>query len=99
MVYLGAAVGVMLNSSIIDGVYLMRNEGWSKALRFLVGFWPLACSVVILPGFRHVLSIPVELRGNWIFQITESQGRAEWVWAGERVVVGYVIAPIFIVLF
>ena len=97
MVYLGAAVAVMLNSSIIDGAYLMRNKGWSRALQFLVGFWPLACTVVILPGFRHVLSIPVELRANWIFQITESQGRAEWMSAVERFVMAYAIAPIYLI--
>ena len=99
MVYLGAAVAVMLNSSIIDGAYLMRNKGWSRALQFLVGFWPLACTVVILPGFRHVLSIPVELRANWIFQITESQGRAEWMSAVERFVMAYAVAPIYLTLF
>ena len=75
----------------------MRNKGWSRALQFLVGFWPLACSVVILPGFRHVLSIPVELRANWIFQITESQGRAEWMSAVERFVMAYAIAPIYLI--
>src|SRR5450756_2401815 len=89
----------MLNSSIIDGAYLTRNKGWGKALQFLVGFWPLACTVVILPGLRHVLSIPVELRANWIFQITESQGRAEWMSAVERFVMAYAIAPIYLILF
>jgi putative ABC transport system permease protein len=98
-VYIGAAAAVMLNSSIIDGAYLTRNKGWGKALQFLVGFWPLACSVVILPGFRHVLSIPAELRANWIFQITESQGRAEWMSAVERFVMAYAVAPIYLTLF
>ncbi len=55
--------------------------------------------MVILPGFRHVLSIPVELRANWIFQITESQGRAEWMSAVERFVMAYAIAPIYLILF
>jgi putative ABC transport system permease protein len=99
MVYLGAAVAVLLNSSLIDGAYLMRSKGWSKALQFLVVFWPLACTVVILPGFRHVLSIPAELRANWIFQITESQGRAEWMSAVERFIIAYAIAPIYLILF
>jgi hypothetical protein len=97
-VYLGAAAAVLLNSSLIDGAYLMRNRGWSKTLQFLVVFWPLACSVVILPGFRHLLSIPAELRANWIFQITESQGRAEWMSAVERFVMAYAVAPIYLIL-
>ena len=98
-VYLGAAAAVVLNSSLIDGGYLMRNQGWRKTLEFLVVFWPLASSVVILSGFRHVLSIPVELRANWIFQITESLGRAEWMSAVERFVMAYAIAPIYLILF
>jgi hypothetical protein len=98
-VYLGAAAAVVLNSSLIDGALLMRSRGWSKALQFLVLFWPLACSVVILSGFRHVLSIPAELRANWIFQLAESHGRAEWMSAVERFVMAYAIAPIYLVLF
>ena len=50
---------------------------------------------MILNGFRHVLSIPSELRANWIFQITESQGRAEWMSAVERFVMAYAVAPIY----
>ncbi len=97
-VYIGAAAAVMLNSSLIDGALFVRSQGWVKALRFLVQFWPLACSVVILSGFRHVLSIPAELRANWIFQITESQGRAEWMSAVERFVMAWAVAPIYLVL-
>uniref|UniRef100_Q01QQ3 Uncharacterized protein n=1 Tax=Solibacter usitatus (strain Ellin6076) TaxID=234267 RepID=Q01QQ3_SOLUE len=97
-VYLGAAAAVMLNSSLIDGALFVRSQGWVKALRFLVQFWPLACSVVILSGFHHVLSVPAELRANWIFQITESQGRAEWMSAVERFVMAWAVAPIYLVL-
>jgi len=99
LVYLGAAAAVLLNSSLIDGALFARSQGWSKALRFLVLYWPLASSVVLLNGFRQVLSIPVEWPANWIFQITESQGRAEWMSAVERFVMAYAIAPIYLVLF
>jgi hypothetical protein len=99
LVYLGAAAAVVLNSSLIDGAVFMRSQGWGKALRFLVLFWPLACSVVILSGARHTLSIPAELSANWIFQITESQGRGEWMSAVERFVMAYAIAPIYLILF
>lgn len=99
LVYLGAAAAVLLNSSLIDGALFARSQGWSKALRFLVLYWPLASSVVLLNGFRHILSIPAEWRANWIFQITESQGRAEWMSAVERFVMAYAVAPIYVVLF
>jgi hypothetical protein len=99
LVYLGATLAVVLNSSLINGALLMRTKGLTRALRFMVLFWPVACSVVILNGFRHVLAIPSELRANWIFQITESQGRAEWMSAMERFVMAYAVAPIYVILF
>ena len=99
LVYLGAAAAVLVNSSLIDGALVARSQGWSKSLRFLVLYWPLASSVVLLNGFRHVLSIPAEWRANWIFQITESQGRAEWMSAVERFVMAYAVAPIYLILF
>ena len=99
LIYLGGAMAVVLNSSIVDGAIFARSKDLSKGLRFLVLFWPLACSVVMLSGFRHVLSIPAELRANWIFRITESQGRAEWMSAVERFVLAYAVAPIYLILF
>jgi putative ABC transport system permease protein len=99
LVYLGATAAVLLNGSLIDGAIVMKSGGWNKALEFLVLFWPLACSVIVLNGFRHVLSIPMEWRANWIFQIAESQGRAEWMSAVERFAMAYAIAPIYLILF
>lgn len=98
LAYIGGAVALLLNSSIIDGALLARGRNWHQALKFLVLFWPLACSAVLLPGFRHVLRIPAELRANWIFQLTESQGRAQWMRAVERFVIVYAIAPVYLLL-
>jgi putative ABC transport system permease protein len=99
LVYLGAAAAVTVNSSLVDGALFARSHSIDRALQFVVHFWPLACSVVVINGFRHVLSIPTELRANWIFQITESQGRAEWMTAVERFIIAYAIAPIYLALF
>ena len=41
LAYVGAAVGVMLNSSLIDGAMLARSREWSKILKFMLLFWPL----------------------------------------------------------
>jgi hypothetical protein len=35
---------------------------------------------------RHLFSIPVELKANWAFQITEREGRREWLCAVDRFV-------------
>jgi hypothetical protein len=97
LAYIGGAVAIMLNSSIVDGAVFMRH-GSEKALRFLVLFWPLACSVVILSGFRHLMAVPCELRANWMFRITESLGRKQWMQAVERFVILYAVVPVYVVL-
>ena len=104
LAYVGVAIAIMLNSSLVDGAMFGRNFGvhahsLSKALQFIVLFWPLACSMVLISGFRHVISIPSELGANWVFRLTESQGRAEWMSAVERFVIGYAVAPAYLLLF
>jgi len=97
--YIGGAIAIMLNSSLIDGTVFQRSRGsWQQALAFVVLFWPLACCIVLLNGLRHTLSIPAELPANWIFQIHESQGRRQWMAAVERFIVAYAIAPVYLLL-
>ena len=98
LAYAGGALAVVLNSSVVDGALLARDHEWTKALEFLVLFWPLACTMVLLKGAHHVLRIPAELRANWIFQSTESLGRAEWMKAVERFIIAYAIAPVYLLL-
>ena len=43
-------------------------------------------TIFVLVGFRHLFSIPLELRANWIFRITEEEGRREWLAAVDRFV-------------
>ncbi|SPE41848.1 conserved membrane hypothetical protein [Candidatus Sulfopaludibacter sp. SbA3] len=38
----------------------------------------------LLIGMRHLFTIPVELKANWTFQITERQGRLDWMHAVDR---------------
>ena len=40
----------------------------------------------LLLGIRHLFSIPVELKANWAFRITEGEGRREWLRAVDRFV-------------
>lgn len=42
--------------------------------------------IFLLVGFRHLFSIPTELRANWIFQVTECEGRQDWMAAVDRFV-------------
>ena len=40
--------------------------------------------IFLLIGLRHLYSIPVELKANWTFQLTERDGRREWLEAVDR---------------
>ena len=63
-------------------------------LRFVCLFGPLAVSFILLAAVRHAFSLPVELMANWLFRITESQGRGEWLSAIDLFVDVVIIAPI-----
>ena len=56
---------------------------------------PLAAAICAVAGLRYLFSIPSELRANWIFQTTESEGRVAWMRAVDRVVVGWVLVPLY----
>jgi hypothetical protein len=98
LAYAGGAAAILVNSSLMDSALSGGKAGVRKALEFLVLFWPLACSAVLLPGMRHAMRIPAELGANWIFRLHESEGRREWMGAVERFVVAYAIAPIYLLL-
>ncbi len=56
----------------------------------------LVLLIGLLIGFRHLFSIPSELRANWIFRITEREGRTHWLRAIDRFAL-FSVAP-FILL-
>ncbi len=93
MAYAGAALGIMINSVLLTGL----RHGSQGVAQFAVLYWPLGTSCILLSGIRHVFSLPVELPSNWLFQITESQGRRQWMSAVERFVVVAIIVPIYLI--
>ena len=40
----------------------------------------------LLIGLRHLFGIPTSLRANWMFQLTEREGRGDWLRAVDRFV-------------
>jgi hypothetical protein len=96
--YGGVALAIALNASLLAGSAISWSAGWLAALQFAALFWPLAMSAIVIPGFRHVLATPIDLKANWIFQVSESQCRAEWMAAVERFVIVFAIAPIYLLI-
>jgi hypothetical protein len=40
----------------------------------------------LLVGLRHLFAIPTSLHANWMFQLTEREGRGDWLRAVDRFV-------------
>jgi len=98
LAYAGVAVGLVLNTILVGGSVLHWRDSWRGVLQFVILFSPIALTSVMLPGFRHVALLPAELSANWIFQLTESVGRTQWLAAVERFILFCVIAPIYVLL-
>ncbi len=96
--YGGLAFGLLINSVLLALAAAHWEIDWDTTLRFMTLYWPLTASMILIPGMRHTLSLPADLGSNWIFRITESDGRAQWMKAVETFVVVYTIGPIFALL-
>lgn len=96
--YAGLAFALLINSVLLALAAARWRINWDALLRFMALYWPLTASMILIPGMRHALSLPAELGANWIFRISESDGRFEWMNAVETFILIYAIAPIFALL-
>jgi hypothetical protein len=96
LAYAGSAAGILINSVLISQAAAHWSASAADTLKFMVYYWPIVASMIVIPGVRHVFRLPAELSANWLFRITESQGRAQWMSAVERVIVVYAILPIYL---
>ncbi len=87
--YAGLAFGLLINSVLLALAAAHWQIDWDTLLRFMTLYWPLTATMILIPGMRHALSLPTELGANWIFRITESDGRAQWMSAVEIFVLIY----------
>ena len=96
---LAAAGGLVLNS-------LLNADGWDRldaaargALAGTLLWAPMTLIFLAIPGIRLALSVPLDLRANWIFRMTEDiDGRAEVADAAGRTVLAWaVVLPIALV--
>jgi hypothetical protein len=91
---LAAAGGFVLNS-------LLSATGWSEPPKLhgrspflLTILWaPVTMMFLAIPAIRVALSVPLDLKSNWIFRVTEdTSGRAEVAAANIRIVVLHGVA-------
>ena len=90
---LAGAGGFVLNS-------LLSVTGWNEPLDtrgrsfiFTLLWAPMAMMILAIPAIRLALSVPLDLRSNWVFRMTEDvAGRAEVAAANVRIVLAFGVA-------
>jgi hypothetical protein len=82
MGYGGFGLAVLLSGMI--GMMGLVEPAHAVAARFVYSHVILLTFLLI--GLRHLFSIPVELKANWLFQIAEREGRWQWLRAMDRFV-------------
>ncbi len=65
-------------------VLLTAVTGQGSIERFV--WFHLIALLVLLICARHLFSLPVEWKANWVFQLTESEGRGAWFRAMDKFV-------------
>jgi hypothetical protein len=99
MGYLGFSLAMVLSGIIglraTPGVPGIFKPGQVVMAGFVNAHLVLLIGLLI--GFRHLFSIPAELRANWIFRITEREGRSHWLRAVDRFAL-FSVAPVILLL-
>ena len=89
LVYAGLSLAWLMQASV---TVLTGNPREHERLLFSV--YPLALLMITIGGMRHLFALPAELRANWMFQITEREGRAAWMRGVEKFVFACGIVPV-----
>jgi hypothetical protein len=82
MGYGGLGFAVLLTGFI--GTARLAEAGRAVTAGFV--YYHILAVLFLLIGTRHLFSLPTELKANWIFEITEGEGRVAWLTAVDRFV-------------
>ena len=80
MGYSGLAFAVLLSGLLGMADFVGRER--VTASGFI--YFHVITMLFLLIGARHLFSLPTELKANWLFQITEGEGRTAWLRAVDR---------------
>lgn len=93
LVYAGLAVSWMAWTSIRLVSESAVMPEWSRAMYTV---WPLALSLFTMLGLRHLFSLPADLKSNWMFRVSDREGRVDWLNAAARLVQCAAAAPLLV---
>jgi predicted permease len=93
LAYAGLAIGWITSGALDTPAPSLRNQG---VYGLIVVLAPLTLAMLVTVGLRYLFSLPLSLQANWMFQITDREGRTAWLAAVERFVLWCGIAPIVV---
>ena len=94
--YVGVGFALMLQALV--GVFSRAGSPDIDAPNPALLSIPLIISFFVLSGMRVVFAIPAELKANWVFQLSEADGRKECLSGVRKAMFVFGVLPLFTAL-
>ncbi|MGH9722386.1 MAG: hypothetical protein ACRD8O_19420 [Bryobacteraceae bacterium] len=96
--YVGVGAAVAFEG--LSGILSRRlaGPGASAAADSALMSLPLILSFFLLSGLRYVYTMPAELAANWVFRISENDGRMRCLAGARKATASLAIVPLFLAL-
>ena len=94
--YVGVGFALMLQALV--GVFSRTGTPVLDAPNASLLSIPLIVSFFVLSGMRVVFAIPAELKANWVFQLSEADGRKECLSGVRKAMFVFGVLPLFAAL-
>jgi len=94
--YVGVGFALMLQALV--GVFSRTGSPAIDAPNASLLSIPLIISFFVLSGMRVIFAIPAELKANWVFQLSEADGRKECLSGVRKSMFVFGVLPLFVVL-
>jgi hypothetical protein len=85
---LAAAAAFVGNRAVLAGLPpASGTQAWGAPLPWITIWAPMTLIFIAVPAVRLALSVPIDLRANWVFRMTDDDAtRADAITAGVRMV-------------
>jgi hypothetical protein len=94
--YVGVGFALMLQALV--GVFSRAGSPAIDTPNAALLSIPLIISFFVLSGMRVVFAIPAELKANWVFQLSEADGRKECLSGVRKAMFVFGVLPLFAAL-
>jgi len=95
--YVGVGFGLVLQG-VMGALSRQGTPALDRPAASLLSV-PLVLSFFLLSGMRFVFTLPAELRANWVFQLSDADGRKECLAGVRKAMFAFGITPLLLSLF